>query len=170
MLQIVLAIWMPSITTTARKSLASLDSWKPKANLTTMRPSRGFSLLTIILGLTHFSGHISHAQTIPDAVIERALQTPGADVSALQLVETNSPFQYGYGTYWSVRKNPWPPLPFNRLAGQDGISVYSAGPGVFLVDDRSIDYETESLAQTIFTALEMDGGGGDGGTPMYICG
>lgn len=110
---------------------------------------------------------VSRAAEIPDAVIERALQTPGADASTLQLVEANSPFQYGYGTYWSVQKDPWPPLPFNWLADQDGISVYSAGQGVYLVDDRAFDYETEALAQTIFTALEMDGGGGDGGTPMY---
>ena len=123
-----------------------------------MRPSTRAKLSTAIIaiGLLSFTPFRISAQAaeIPDAVIVRALQTPGADVSALQLVETNSPFQYGYGTYWSVQKDPWPPLPFNWLFDQDGVSVYSAGPGVFLVDDSSYDYDSELLAQAAFTAMD----------------
>jgi hypothetical protein len=135
-----------------------------------MKSSTGGKLLYTLLAIGHIAAlcESSAQTTIPDAVVDRALQTPGAYVSALQLVESNSPFQFGYGTYWSVQKYPWPPLPFNWLADQDGISVYSAGSGVFLVDDRAFDYETETLARTIFTALDVnDGDGGGGGTPMY---
>jgi hypothetical protein len=142
-------------------------SIKPKALCCRSRSTIGAAVLmaNLIFPLLPI---VSRAADIPDAVIERALQIPGADASVLQLVESNSPFQYGYGTYWSVQRYPWPPLPFNWLSDQEGISVYSAGPGVFLVDDRSFDYDGELLAQTIFTALEMDGGGGgDGGTPLY---
>jgi hypothetical protein len=56
-----------------------------------------------------------------------------------------------FGTFWSFQNRAWPPLPCNSL----GLDVWPLGDGVYVLDDRNVDYAAlraaADLEQSLFT-------------------
>ena len=112
----------------------------------------------------------SRAADLPQAILERAAQIPGADLSAVQLVDAST-LPIG-GAFWSAQRTHYPPAPCNWLAAwTDDVQIYWLGAGTrYLVDDRDIDYETLNGLQSagMFTMSDSSGDdSGEGGTPLY---
>lgn len=74
-----------------------------------------------------------------------------AEIATLQPVPREQ--QPRYGTYWSVQRTNTPPLPFNPFPA---LPVYCLNKerNVFLVDDRTVDYQALYQQRLVARALE----------------
>ena len=135
---------------------------------------------------------ISHAQTTT-----RAVQSSTANLDVMAILDqaralaeeepvleqsipvraTGTTEELPPGTYWSLTDNQ-PPMPFDQFP-ELPVYVIDAANGIFVLDDRSVDWiglqaqqaeqtQTKAMAGTMMTMDEPDpGDGGDGDTNSY---
>jgi hypothetical protein len=126
-----------------------------------MKSSQGVGLIVTacVIGLLRFTSCplSALAADVPEAVMERASQIPGANLAAVQPVDAASLPRAG--TYWSMQRVQYPPAPCNWLAGWvDNVQIYWLGAGNrFLVDDSAVDYDALAAAQALLNSPASSG-------------
>jgi alpha-tubulin suppressor-like RCC1 family protein len=126
-----------------------------------MKGSQGvdFIVTACVIGLLRFTSCPLSAQPadVPEAVMVRAAQIPGANLSAVQPVDAASLPRAA--TYWSVQRVHYPPAPCNWLAGWvDNVQIYWLGAGTrYLIDDSGVDYDALAAAQAILNTPASPG-------------
>jgi alpha-tubulin suppressor-like RCC1 family protein len=148
--------------------------------------------LLVSLNLLHAQETATAVQdgTVLSVDAARPVESLSAYDAALQLLESVPPTPAeslpNGGTFWSAQHAPgsgdeWPPLPGNIL----GLSAWSLGDGVFLLDDTNVNYvalqdeaELMTVAQParLKTSSSRSGGmspmfsliSSSGGVPVYL--
>ena len=132
-----------------------------------MKPIRNISItlfflggFVCLLGMVHaqqtsFSGVNSGLEFATDVqAMMEALTT--VDPLPFDSLPRNKRNQVIYGTFWSAQhlpgsKAPWPPLPSNFW----NLDIWPLGSGVFILDDRNIDYAALQAEMDAAAALDI---------------
>ena len=131
-----------------------------------MKPIKNYFGGLFILGICTVWFNSTHAQQTSFSSVNPGLES-ATDVQAMmETLETVAPVPFdslprnrfnnvSSSGFWSVQhlpgsKSPWPPLPGNFW----GLDVWPLGDGVFILDDRNVDYVALQAAMEAAAALD----------------